>query len=315
MPANSNNTIEEFFIKIGMDASQAQKAVKELDGLTSKIKKQQNEIAANEKKLADQKAKQAKAQEKIKNKKLKQSNNLAKQEALLAQKESVRKEKERLREEAREQRHQKALDNIRKSMFRKQAYFDLRDMSPERAKGFRERADRLVNAKDLEGLKDLSAELNRTTNTMKRHTRATIGIGVAQQGLADSTRNMIRSYASLFAIMEGTQAIKRVGMEMQGMEVGLAAVVGEGKAAQEELAFLREESMRLGFDLAKTSKSYVKLFAAAEGKASVEEIRRGFISVMEAATVFQLSADDTNRAIKGIQQMFSKSGIYAEELK
>ncbi len=141
-------------------------------------------------------------------------------------------------------------------------------------------------------------EFKKLTSDIREFRRSMVGLQTVQMGLADSTRNMIRSYASLFALVEGTQAIERVGMDFQGMEVAMQAVEGNAKSAQESISFLRSESNRLGFDLVNGAKAYAKLAAAAEGKATKNEIQDTFTSIMEASTVFQLSMDDTIGTIK-----------------
>ena len=118
---------------------------------------------------------------------------------------------------------------------------------------------------------------------------------------------------TLFALFEGTTAIKRVGMDFEGMEASMLAVAGNTEKAGVHLKFLREQSMRLGFDMAGASKGYIKLAVAAGDKLKQSELEEVFLSVAESAKVFQLSSDDMMGSIKAIQQMFSKSGIMAQE--
>jgi tape measure domain-containing protein len=158
-------------------------------------------------------------------------------------------------------------------------------------------------------------EFRKLSSDVREFKRSLVGLQTVQMGLTDSTKNMVRSYASLFALLEGTRAIERVGMDFQGMRIGMLAVSGDAKKTADNLKFIQGQADRLGFSVSQGSKAFVKLYAAAEGKATHKEIKDSFTSIMEASTVFQLSADDTIGTIKAIQQMFSKTGIRAEEFK
>ena len=196
------------------------------------------------------------------------------------------------------------------AVLRTQFARDMQEKAPARHAQYQQKLKQQINMGSAEGIKEVAAQMRTSTREMKRSLRS---LAVVQNGLNDSTRNMVRSYVSLFALFEGTTAIKRVGMDFEGMEASMLAVAGNTEKAGVHLKFLREQSMRLGFDMAGASKGYIKLAVAAGDKLKQSELEEVFLSVAESAKVFQLSSDDMMGSIKAIQQMFSKSGIMAQE--
>ncbi len=207
------------------------------------------------------------------------------------------------------------------------AFRRIREQRPEQAGIFDSRFENIAERSGTVGLsKEELRSLNREFGDLKslikingeelgRFKRSMIGLQTIQYGLRDSTRNLIRSYASMFALFAGGAAINRTGQEFQGMRAGMMAVSDDSKELEENLSFVREESQRLGLNLVQTSKDFVKLYAAAQGRVSDEDIKKSFTGIVEAATVFQLTMDDTTGTIRAVQQMFSKEGIKAEEFK
>lgn len=225
--------------------------------------------------------------------------------------------------EKRAERYQKQVNSIiNQSRFRQLAKLD-----PDRASSLRGELQGFVgragNAsmspreiRDLDAeFKNLRASVSDATTQLNRNGRAMLGLQTIQYGLRDSTRHLIRSYASLYAVFMGTSAINSVGQDFQAMRAGMLAVSEDSAAVQENLSFISGEAKRLGLDLVQTSKAFVKLQAAAEGRAPDDKIKDAFTGIVEAGTVFQLSMDDTVGSIRAIQQMFSKEGIMAEEFK
>lgn len=203
--------------------------------------------------------------------------------------------------------------DLARDQFARQKVEQLKRAGVANAEAYREQARAAF------GLRGATAKLNndiREQIDLQRRNRMQIQkTNIAMQGLNDSTRHMIRSYASIYAGITSTSFIIKTGQDFERMEAGMLAASESAEVAKINLEFLRKESMRLGFDLAEASKGFVKLAAAAGDKATNEEVQEVFTAVTEAATVFQLSMDDTTGTIKAIQQMFSKSGIMAQEFK
>lgn len=111
------------------------------------------------------------------------------------------------------------------------------------------------------------------------------------------------------------KSIMTAGQDLQSMESGLTAVTGSADKAAKEMQYLRDQSNRLGLDLIETGKDYTKFLAAVGDKATQKQTRAIFEGVSEYGTVLGASADDQSRALKALNQMYSKGTIQSEELK
>lgn len=111
------------------------------------------------------------------------------------------------------------------------------------------------------------------------------------------------------------KSIMTAGQDLQSMESGLTAVTGSADKAAKEMQYLRDQSNRLGLDLIETGKDYTKFLAAVGDKATQKQTRTIFEGVSEYGTVIGASADDQSRALKALNQMYSKGTIQSEELK
>ncbi|HIE3984054.1 TPA: tape measure protein [Serratia marcescens] len=111
------------------------------------------------------------------------------------------------------------------------------------------------------------------------------------------------------------KSIMTAGQDLQSMESGLTAVTGSADKAAKEMQYLRYQSNRLGLDLVETGKDYTKFLAAVGDKATQKQTRAIFEGVSEYGTVLGASADDQSRALKALNQMYSKGTIQSEELK
>lgn len=104
--------------------------------------------------------------------------------------------------------------------------------------------------------------------------------------------------------------------QLDQMRNSMIAATGSMTAARSELGFVREESERLGLNLAATSLQYARFAAAAKGSGvEAKEVRRIFVAVSESATVLALSSEQTQGAFRAIEQIMSKGRVQAEELR
>ncbi len=102
----------------------------------------------------------------------------------------------------------------------------------------------------------------------------------------------------------------------QAWEAGMLSVTGSLNAARKEIAFVKEESNRLGISVTSATDQFVKLAAAAQGtKLEGAGVRDIFSATMEAARVFNLSIDDAEGAMRALAQMISKSTVSMEEMR
>lgn len=152
---------------------------------------------------------------------------------------------------------------------------------------------------DINEIKDVAREVRRASRDM---TRSMNGLAFAQNGLRDSTRNMIRSYISLFALFEGTRAIKNVGMDFQGMEASMLASAGSSQKAGKDLAYVNSLAKEMGLNLKNTTDAYVKLQFATKGKISDEEVKDLFTGLAEFGTALKVAPE----SMKLAQRAFMK---------
>lgn len=214
------------------------------------------------------------------------------------------------------------------TMFSSASFRQIEQSNPLQAQVFRERRNNIadmaarISPTDVEGQRKLQRnfealrhEINMTSDSMRRHTRTMLGVSTVQGGLSDSTKHLIRSYASLFALIEGTTAINRVGQDFQSMEASMLLASGTTQQAAKDLGFVREEALRLGLDLRSATDGFVKLKFAASGKIADDEINQLFVGFNEFARAVGVDKFRTEKGLQAIQQMVNKGQIMAEELK
>ena len=166
-------------------------------------------------------------------------------------------------------------------------------------KRFEKIRSKFVETGNMSGFKTLTADMRDFKREMK-------GLSTIQNGLTDSTRNMIRSYASLFAVFEGTSAINRVGQDFEAMRASMLTASEGQEDAAKKLDFVRKQAKRLGVDLVAASKAYLQLNIAANNVITQAQTDELFIASMEAATAFGMSLDDTKGTFRAFIQMLSK---------
>lgn len=108
----------------------------------------------------------------------------------------------------------------------------------------------------------------------------------------------------------------RAGAAMKGWQSGLTAVTGSQQEASKEIAFGIKTAEDAGTALGHTIGSWTKFAAAAEGTTlQGEKAQKTFSSFAKAATILNISADDTAGIFKALEQMISKGTVQAEELR
>ena len=175
--------------------------------------------------------------------------------------------------------------------------------------------DRAAAGGQLRSLERLEYQLRKTVSAEAKLERQHKKLNVAQKGLTDSTRNMVRSYASVFALFQGTVAIKRVGQEFEGMRSSMLAASGSAPAAAKDMQFINDMSQEMGLNLKDTTDAFVKFKFAAKGKMDNSEIEDLFTSVSMFGTALKVAPQDMKRAQRALSQMMSKGVIMSEELK
>lgn len=145
----------------------------------------------------------------------------------------------------------------------------------------------------------------------------------AQQNLTSLAGSAVKTAAGLAGIglsiagaVEAVRGIAQATIQFQQFSNTLQVGTGSAKGAADALEFVRNESQRLGLDLASSAEQFAKLSAAARGTALEGKATRDiFTSVAQASTAMGLSAEQTSGALLAIQQMISKGNVSAEELR
>ncbi|WP_232106013.1 MULTISPECIES: tape measure protein [Serratia] len=167
-------------------------------------------------------------------------------------------------------------------------------------------------------------EYNAAVSKLQTHMRKQGRVGMKGQTLPVTAKvtkldtSMIegaKGAITIAATVAVGKSIMTAGQDLQSMESGLTAVTGSADKAAKEMQYLRDQSNRLGLDLIETGKDYTKFLAAVGDKATQKQTRAIFEGVSEYGTVLGASADDQSRALKALNQMYSKGTIQSEELK
>lgn len=163
--------------------------------------------------------------------------------------------------------------------------------------------------------KELNATFRDLNRSVSRTQRAMVGLHTVQLGLRDSTRNLIRSYASTFALFAGINSINRVGQDFEAMNSAMLAAMGTQEGVQSQMMFLDELTSRLGLSMRDTSDAFTKFLFAASGKLSTDQTQELFTSLTEFGTVLGISKERMKLSMNAITQMMNKGKISADDLR
>lgn len=205
---------------------------------------------------------------------------------------------------ASKQKERKFSESINKQAerIRGTAGYKLADRMGEGEK-YDQRLQSLVDKRDIRGLQDMRKEMSDVNKNMTLYRRNLRKTNIAQKGLTDSTRNMIRSYASLYAIFEGTGAIKRVGQDFQGMEASMLAASGSSEAAAKDMMFINGIVDEMGLSLKDTTDAFVKFKFASKGKISQTEQEDLFTGLSMFGTALKVDDESMKRSQKALIQI------------
>ncbi len=149
---------------------------------------------------------------------------------------------------------------------------------------------------------------------LEKQRRHSIGAAAAMSSLQDSTRNMVREYASLYALFAGTTYFKEQVKALDAMGAGLSAVSSSSEETASNIEYLKGIIIKNGLSLKDTTKDFVKLRAAMKGEFNLDQTRQAFESITKSGKILQMSQSELALTTKAITQMFGKEGIRAEEL-
>jgi tape measure domain-containing protein len=129
--------------------------------------------------------------------------------------------------------------------------------------------------------------------------------------------SLTAAYVGLFGVIRLGQGSVEAFADRQSIRNQLAIATGNDRAAiDEEYAYVKQQSNRIGLEFDRTAKGYAKFAAsAALAGQSRDEIRYVFETFSEVSSVANLSADDLDGVFKALEQIYSKGKIQAEELR
>lgn len=125
------------------------------------------------------------------------------------------------------------------------------------------------------------------------------------------------SFVGLYATINLGKGAIEAAVGRETIKNQLSIAVGNDKAKiDEEYAYVKAQSDRIGIEFDKTAKGYAKFAAAASMAGRTrQEIRYIFETFAEVGKVANLSTEDMNGVFKALEQIFSKGKIQAEELR
>ena len=183
----------------------------------------------------------------------------------------------------------------------------------------------------VDQLRKFAGQLRSAAGEQEKLTAATVTGSAAQRSAYETQRTALSlfqrlrgqilsitaAYIGLFGAINELRNVTRVIRDMEQTQARFSVVFGDDtRAITSEMAYMREQAVRLGQDFGTLSKTYSDLlFASREAGFSLGETRRLFLAVSGAARVNQTSAEDLEGVYRALSQMLSKGSITAEELK
>ena len=166
-----------------------------------------------------------------------------------------------------------------------------------------------------DGIDKASSGLNKLTSEGGKAEAATSKLSSSFDGLNKYMQAAQGAFAALGMGVFVKQALD-AALAMERINSAMKATAGTAAATARELAFVREESQRLGLEFRSTAEAYAKFSAASKGTSiEGEGVRKIFKGVSEAATAMRLTTEQSNGVFLALQQMMSKGTVQAEELR
>ena len=177
-----------------------------------------------------------------------------------------------------------------------------------------EKATRALNALGLKAT-STGKKVGQYENQTKQAEKAT-------EKMTKSSRKLTRMFGLLSAGLGGltfaglARQVGQATTQLNNIEATMRVAAGSSRAAGEQIAFIREESERLGLFFPAVAKQMAQFSAAARGTSITgEELKTIFTGISEASRAMGLTAPEAEGAMKALQQMMSKGKVSAEELR
>jgi len=174
----------------------------------------------------------------------------------------------------------------------------------------------------IDSLNQMGITASRAGKKVDGYEKQTKQATKASDKMARSSRKLTRMFGLLSAGLGGltfiglARNIESATTQMNNIEATMRVAAGSSEAAGKQLAFIREESERLGLFFPTVAKQMAQFSAAARGTSiTSEELKTIFTGISEASRAMGLTAPEAEGAMKALQQMMSKGKVSAEELR
>lgn len=135
------------------------------------------------------------------------------------------------------------------------------------------------------------------------------------QRLRGEVLALAATYVGLYGAISGVGSVLDAVQQRAATTARLSVAFGAEEAGK-EMAYVREQAERLGAALPSLADQYSKLAIGARAAGfSVQDTRFVFESFAEVGKVFNLTEDNIDGVFKGLEQIFSKGTVQAEELR
>lgn len=156
--------------------------------------------------------------------------------------------------------------------------------------------------------KSVDGGMRRVGDASRSATSSMYGLGTAAKAAM--------AYFSVSTMANFAKSVLDAGVAMDSLQRSFVAISGSQGGAASQLAFLRQESDRLGQNFYTLAPAFKNISAAAAGTAlEGQGVREVFSSIVEASTALGMSSADTEGALRALAQMMSKGTVQAEELR
>lgn len=123
------------------------------------------------------------------------------------------------------------------------------------------------------------------------------------------------AFGGFEVLKEGLGTLLNAQVQLQAIEYTLLSATGNAIAAGNAMAFLRDESDKLGLSLPDTAEGFARLSAAASASGvSMADQQALFDAFAKASSTLHLSTAQSGRALLALQEMFSRGTISARQL-
>lgn len=137
------------------------------------------------------------------------------------------------------------------------------------------------------------------------------------QRLRGEVLSLAAAYGGLYTVINAAKGAVNAAVTRDTVKNQISIAVGnDRKAIDEEYAYIKAQSDRIGLEFERSAKGYAKFAASATlAGRSRQEIRYIWEAFAEVGRVANLSADDLDGVFKALEQITSKGKLQAEELR